>query len=115
MMEHIWPLIWTVVAVIITAVSAKFMASKTDHDRVIALDKIADDILAGIRMNNPGNVLLEKVQFYEDKLVAAILAAPQTTNNTVVVKRLASGAISRAMVNDGAILDEAVAKKSAKP
>jgi hypothetical protein len=111
-MENLWPYIWTLLGLVVTVISGKYMAGKANHDRILAYDKIADDMLAAIRLNNPGNVLLEKVQFYEDKLVAALLAAPQTTNNPEVIHRLAAGAISRAVVDDGAVLDDAVKKKS---
>jgi len=113
-MQALWPYIWTLLGIIVTFVAGKYFSGKTNHDRILAFDKIADDMLAAIRLNNPGNVLLEKVQFYEDKLVAALLAAPQVTNNSVVVSRLAAGAISRAIVNDGAVVDEA-AKRKATP
>jgi len=104
-----------VMGILVTTFLGKFVAKANNRERAIMLDKIADSILAMIRLNNPGNVLLEKVQFYEDKLFDALLANSATTNNESVLRRVTASAISRAIVNDGAVLDEAVKSKPVRP
>lgn len=90
-------MIVVILGILATTFLGKFVATAKNRERAIMLDKIADSLLAVLKLQNPGSPLYARIQFYEDKLFELLMAEPSTTDNEAILRRVTAAAIDRAM------------------
>ena len=91
----ILPVAGIVISTVLPMLGLKIVNTQKRAQQADELDKIADSVLAMIRRNNPDLVILDKIQWLEDQIFAALMANVNVTNSETVLKRVAANAVMK--------------------
>ena len=100
-LDSLTDVVGSLAGILITAIGIPYLRRYVNSSKRVAQadewDRVADGIVGAIRLNNPGNKIVDMVDSIQNQVFDQLKANPEVTNSESVIRRIASAAVVRAL------------------